>query len=210
MRVGLHLMAFLSPSDDAIQYLPLYSSVNSISDTLGLDFVLIFIFTLPIKVPNASARQVIVAVNQYAHVPSRMVKHRRMPAPRNRADVLKMFRQRLLPFLGGIPGAVQAQKQLPNLSFLSFVVFLGDVDKGVALLLREDYARRTSLTVISRLSCGLAGSMVDACETILFNASSGGVDAYKECRPSSRCTPSQPAWTFSSRNPDPPCLCRAA
>ena len=89
-RVGFHLIAARSPPDDAVQYLSLTSSVKLFSDALGLDFVMIFKLTPhPIKIPNVSARQVIVAVNQYAHALFWAVKHRRMPAPWIQADVLK-------------------------------------------------------------------------------------------------------------------------
>ena len=70
-RVGLHLVIVHSPPNDAVQNLPFNGATNSVSDTLGLGFVFIFQFILhPIKIPNVSARQVVVAVCDDAHVRS--------------------------------------------------------------------------------------------------------------------------------------------
>ena len=153
----------------------------SVSDTLGLDLISNYEPALhPIEIPSVSARQVVVAVYEDAHVLLRMVENRRMTASRNEADVLHVPRRRLLPLLRGVAGAVKTQQQLPDLSFLSLAGFPREDDKDVALLFCiEVRARRTSLTVISLLSCGLTGSMMDACEMTILNASSGGADAYR-------------------------------
>ena len=70
-----------------IQRLIFNRSVNSIPDTLEFNFVLISKCILhPIEIPNVSACKIIVAVKQYAHVALRVVKHRRVPSPGNKAD----------------------------------------------------------------------------------------------------------------------------
>ena len=42
---------------------------------------------------------------------------------------------RLLPFLGGITGAVKAQLKLANLSFLRVLVFIRQIHENASLLL---------------------------------------------------------------------------
>ena len=99
-RICYHFVASRSPHDDAIQHLTFEGSVNSITGALGLDLVSIFKFTLrPIGIPNVSACKRIVVVNQYAHVALRVVKHRRVPVPGNKAHVLQVPRERCLPLL---------------------------------------------------------------------------------------------------------------
>ena len=86
---SFHRMADRSPSDDAVQVVPLNSSANSVSDTLDLEVVLVLKLTLhPIEIPNVSTRRVIVAVDPYSHVPFRVMKYRRATAPGNKNDVL--------------------------------------------------------------------------------------------------------------------------
>ena len=92
-RIGFPFVATRSPPNDTIQDLTFNSSANSTSDTLGLDLVLVFMFTLhPIEISTVSACEVIVAVNQHAHVALRVVKHRRAPGPVNKADVVQVPR----------------------------------------------------------------------------------------------------------------------
>ena len=95
-------------------------------------------------------------MHQNAHVPLRVVKHRRVPAPGNKVDVLQVLRQRVLQLFGCIASAVQAQQQLPDLSFLGFVVFPAEVDKDLVLLLRLEictpYIVNHDLTFVTGVS----------------------------------------------------------
>ena len=66
-RIGLYLLSFPRPPANF-----------SVSNMLGLDFIFCFELTLhPSKISNVSACQIVVAVQEDAHVPLTMAENRR-------------------------------------------------------------------------------------------------------------------------------------
>ena len=138
-EIRLHLPAVPGAPQEPLQDLPL--GFAAFAETKFPRLALVGFLELclePVEVFQLSSRCIIVTVHRCDNQPAGMMEHVGMSDPSDEPNAQHMSRRVLLPVAGCIPGTTKAEAELPQLSFLGFLILGWKFNVYVSMIIDHD------------------------------------------------------------------------